>query len=523
MNFFSRLIVDFAYSIHTSDAYQHKKRLVYDILENNKNHYKQYFDVFMIALIFISVAILIAEVKHVVPAEIKFFNSYVISIIFFIEYILRFWTSSSVCEIIITKSEHDAMLGREFSLSRAIIKVVNAKLNFIFSFKAIIDLLAILPFFHELRLLRHFVLFRVFKLFRYATSFQIFASILSTKKFEFVILLMFASIVVFVSSVLVYVMEANNPASPVNTLFDALYWSIVTISTVGYGDVVAVTIEGRTVAMFVIIAGVSVLAFTTSIVVSAFTEKLDEIKEIKTIEDIRKLKRFYLICGYEQVAQEVAKKLANSMTSIIVLDEDEHRVANAKRDGLVALNYDPGNMQSYKKIGIDLSTQVKSVLCLRESDVENVYTTLTVRSINKDVNIVSLLMDDTNRKKLEFAGVNEILYPKGLVGMISKELIGRPVAFEVIHALRNDYYGVNVEEILVDDRMSQKIIYVNELNNSKFRVILLGIYKKDKKRFFFNPMDDTVLESGDYLLVIGKSIFIKEFEKYLHKKIKHEK
>lgn len=520
MNFFSRLIVDIAYFIHTADAYQHKKRFFYDLLENSRFKYKRFFDFMMITLIFLSVIILIAEVKHEVPQYIKFFNIYVISIIFFIEYILRFWISSSVCEIIINKSEHDTMLGREFSLSRALFKVLKAKLSFVFSFKAIIDLLAILPFFHELRLLRLFVLFRVFKLFRYATSFQVFSSILSTKKFEFLILLMFASVVVFVSSVLVYVMEANNPASPINTLFDALYWSIVTISTVGYGDVTAVTTEGRIVAMFVIISGVSVLAFTTSIVVSAFTEKLDEIRETKTIDDIRKLKKFYLICGYEHVAQEVAKKLRNSNTSIIVLDEDEHRIAHAKKDGLVALNYDPGNMQSYEKIGIDLKTQVKSVLCLRESDVENVYTTLTIRSINKDVNIVSLLMDDSNRKKLNFAGVNEILYPKGLVGMISKELIGRPVAFEVIHALRNEYYGVNVEEILVDERMSQNILSIHELNNLKFRIVLLGIYKKDEKRFFFNPSDEITLDSGDYLLVIGKSVFIKEFEKYLHKKIK---
>ncbi|MCX6075970.1 MAG: ion channel [Campylobacterales bacterium] len=523
MNFFSRVIVDLAYFLHTSDAYQHKKRLVYDLLENNKNHYKQYFDIFMIALIFLSVAILIAEVKHEVPIEIKFFNSYVISIIFFIEYILRFWISSSVCEIIINKSEHDTMLGREFSLFRAIIKVVKAKLIFIFSFRAIIDLLAILPFFHELRLLRLFVLFRVFKLFRYATSFQIFASVLYTKKFEFLILFMYTSIVISVSSILMYVMEANNPASKVNTLFDAVYWSVVTIATVGYGDIIPITIEGRVVAIAVIFAGISLIAFTTSIVVSALNEKLDDIREIKTIEDIRKLKQFYLICGYENVAQEVAKKLKDGVTNIIVLDEDEHRIANAKRDGLVALNYDPGDAQSYKIIGIDLNTQVKAVLCLRESDVENVYTTLTVRSMNKNVNIVSLLMDDSNRKKLDFAGVNEILYPKGLVGMISKELIGRPVAFEVIHALRNDYYGVSVEEILVDDRMSQKLIYVHELNNHKFKIVLLGIFKKDKKRFFFNPIDATMLESGDYLLVIGKSIFIKEFEKHLHKKIKYEK
>lgn len=520
MSFFSRLIVDFAYFLNTSNSYQHKKRFLYDILENNKYKYKKYFDLFMIMLIFLSVAILIAEVKHSVHDYIKFFNIYVISIIFFVEYMIRFWISSSISEIIITSSEHDTMFGRKFNLFSAVLKIIKAKLDFIFSVRAIIDLLAILPFFHELRLLRLFVLFRVFKLFRYTTSFQLFVSVLSTKKFEFLILLMFASIVIFVSSVLVYVMEANNPASPINTLFDALYWSVVTIATVGYGDVTAVTTEGRIVAMFVIIAGVSVLAFTTSIVVSAFTEKLDEIREIKTIEDIRRLKRFYLICGYENVAQEVANKLKHNDVEIIVLDESEHRIANAKKDGLVALNYDPGNIESYKKIGIDLNTQVKAVLCLRESDVENVYTTLTVRSISKKVSMISLLMDEANRNKLNFAGVNEIIYPKGLVGMISKELIGRPVAFEIIHALRNDYYGVNIEEILIDNRINENIVYVHELNNSSFKIILLGIYKKNRDRFFFNPMENMVLESGDYLLVIGNSAFIKEFEKYLHKKIR---
>ena len=72
-----------------------------------------------------------------------------------------------------------------------------------------------------------------------------------------------------------------------------------------------------------------------------------------------------------------------------------------------------------------MEIQVKAVLCLRESDVENVYTTLTVRSINKDVYILSLLNNDIHRNKLSFAGVDEILYAKELVGMIAKEFIGK--------------------------------------------------------------------------------------------------
>lgn len=514
-----RLIVDLAYFLSTSTSYQHFKRFFYNFLENDNYRYKKYFDIFMIILIFLSVAVLIREVKSHVNDFWSFFNTYIVSIIFFIEYILRFWISSSVTEIIIKRSEQDEMLGKKFNLSSAIFEIIKVKFKYVTSIRAIIDLLAILPFFHQLRLLRIFILFRVFKLFRYARSFQTFASVLATKKFEFVTLFMFASIVIFVSSVLIYVMEANNTSSPIDTLFEAFYWSIVTISTVGYGDITPATDAGRVVAIFVITAGIAVLAFTTSLVVSAFTEKLDEILETKTVDDLGKLKEFYIICGYEHVAYEVAKKLLRN-NRVIVLDEDPQRVENAKKDGVLALNYDPGSIESYKKLRIDINTQVKAILCLRESDVENVYTALTVRSISTDVYILSLLMNDIHRNKLSFAGVNEILYAKELVGMIAKEFIGKPVAFEVIHALRSEYTNVDIEEIMMTERMLKNSATVGELSNTNFRLVLLGIYKQANRRFFFNPIDSTILEHGDYLVVIGNKVFVKEFEKHLHKKIR---
>ncbi len=516
-----RLIVDFAYFLNTSKAYQNFKRFFYNFLENDNYRYKKYFDIFMIILIFLSVAVLVREVKSHVNDFWSFFSAYIVSAIFLIEYLLRLWTSSSITEIIIKRSEHDEMLSKKFNLLGAYFEILLVKLKYITSVRAIIDLLAIMPFFHQLRLLRVFILFRVFKLFRYARSFQTFASVLATKKFEFVTLLMFASIVIFVSSVLIYVMEANNPNSPIDTLFEAFYWSIITISTVGYGDITPVTDAGRVVAILVIIAGVAVLAFTTSIVVSAFNEKLDEILETKTVDDLSKTKQFYIICGYENVAKEVSKKLLKT-NNLIVLDEDPVRVENAKKDGLQALNYDPGSMESYKKLRINIDTQVKAILCLRESDVENVYTALTVRSLSKDVFILSLLMSDIHRNKLSFAGVNEILYAKELVGMMAKEFIGKPVAFEVIHALRSEYTNVDIEEIVVTERMLMNFATVGELSNSKFRLVLLGVYKKENERFFFNPIDSTILERGDYLLVIGNKVFIKEFEKYLQKRLKNE-
>lgn len=472
----------------------------------------------MMVLILISVTTLVREVKHDTNEELLFFNYYIISFIFLVEYILRLWITSSVSQKIIERYENDSMLGRRFCLACALFEVFKAKWAYITSIKAIIDLVAILPFFHQLRLLRIFVLFRVFKLFRYAKSFHTFSSVFSSKRFEFITLIVFATVVILISSILIYVMEANNPASPVNTLFDAIYWSIVTISTVGYGDVTPITDAGRVVAMFVIIAGVAVLAFSTSLVVSAFSEKIDEVRETKIVNSLSSVKQFYIICGYENIAKEVAKNLVKSRFNLIVLDENEHRIAEARKDGFLALNYDPGSVESYKRLEINFEKQVKAILCLREDDVENVYTTLTVRSFSKDVKILSLLMQQSNRQKLHFAGADEILYSKELVGMVARVYVGQPVAFEIIHALRSQLANITIEEIYVSERISMTCAYAKDLHAIKYRIVLLGIYKQKTKHFYFNPIDDTLLEEGDHLLVIGNSLFIKEYEKYLKKR-----
>ena len=515
MKTLNRLLVNFAYFLNSSDAYQKKRRFFYNLLENDDYKYKNYFDLFMMMLIFMSVGILIYEVKRDIHDALNIFNAYVISLIFFVEYILRLWIHSSISKVIIEQDEYSDLLGRDFSLGYVVTKVFRDKLEYVLSIKAIIDLLAIMPFFHELRLLRVFILFRVFKIFRYAKSFNTFASVLASKKFEFFTLAMFAAIVIFVSSVLIYVMEANDPNSKIETLYEAFYWSIVTISTVGYGDVVAVSPEGQFVAIMVILSGISVLAFTTSLFVSAFTEKLEDIKEAKVIQDVSKNKESYIICGYENIAKEVAKKLTRSKFHVVVLDESAERIAEAKKDGLKALNYNPGNMESYQKLNLSLSNQVKAILCLHENDVQNVYTALTIRAIDKNVKIMSLLMNSSNKNKLTFSGVNEILDDKEFVGLVAREYVGQPVAFEVIHAIRAEDSTIKVDEITITQRIVENISQVSELGNINFRVVLLGVHKKSTNRFYFNPIDSTLLEIGDVLFVVGNYIFIKEFTKHL--------
>jgi len=515
MSFISKRFVDLSYFLQASKGYQNTKRFFYSLLEDQSYPYKKYFDYFMMLLILSSVMLLIRGVKYPLHEYAIVYNDYVISIIFMIEYLLRFWVHSSASKAIIHQYEKDELLNKKFSLSKTVSKILKEKWQYVSSVYAIIDFLAIMPFFHELRILRLFILFRAFKIFRYTKSLQQFAQVLASKKFEFFTLMVFSSVMISVSAVLIYVAEANNENSAIDTIFEAFYWAFVTLSTVGYGDFVPVTDLGRTVAMLIIISGVAVLAFTTSIVVSAFTEQLDGIKEQKVISDVSKMKHFYLVCGYTDVAEIVTKRMLKDGLDFVILEKDSTKMMEAAKAKLPVIMADPAKQESYEKYGIDLNTQVISVLCLEDTDVQTIYTALTVRSINPDIRILSYLHEGKNRKKLTLAGVDRIVYPQELIGVISKEFTGKPVAFDAIHILRSQSTDIIMDEILINERILSAKNCVKDLAINMTKLILLGIYKEGN--FHFNPADDVALREGDTLVVIGLDIVIEEYSLNLHK------
>ncbi len=517
MSLLSRTLVEASYYLQGAYRYQRVKKFFYNLLENPSYPYKKFLDIFMIFLIFSSVFILIREVKHPVHDILYDFNTYVVSLLFLIEYILRLWVQNSLSEIIIARHQKDELLSRPFDCKKAVRLALYSKWKYITSVSAVIDLLAIIPTYHELRVLRIFILFRVFKVFRYTKSIQQFTSILSSKKFELYTLLMFASIVVFVSAVLIYVMEANNPDSPINSLFDAFYWSLVTISTVGFGDITPITDMGRAVAMVIIISGVAVLSFFTSIIVSAFNEKLGELRENKSVQDLNKLKSFFLICGYSETAKIVAARLKRNGKNIVVLDNDIQKVEEAKQRGLIAVQGDPTQLASYKKFNINFEDKVKTILCLEEDDVLNVYIALTIRSISRKINVIAIAQDEHNIVKLKLSGANEVIFAQSIVGLLAREFGGKPVAFEAFHAMRSGEQQMFLEEMVIDNIILKSHTDIASLQHKRFFLLLLGLYRKGETHFKFNPKLDMKLQEGDILVLLGEQKFVSEFQKEIHK------
>ncbi|SMG62269.1 TrkA-N domain protein [methanotrophic bacterial endosymbiont of Bathymodiolus sp.] len=282
----TRLILFFAYSLKTSIRYQKTKAFFYNLLENLQSKLKSWFDVFMIILVISSVFSLIYEVQNTASEWASIFENFVV-VVFICEYLLRGWLYSDTHNLIIKHYENSEYLGTPFRLHKIFTLILRNKLSYIFSASAIIDLLAILPGYRPLRILRVFLIFRLFKLLRYSQSTQMFLGVLSSKRFELTTLVFLMSFLIFIASTAIYMFENQNVGGQTADLYDA-FWAIVTISTVGYGDITPVTTGGRLVTSALIISGLGVLAFFTSIIVAAFNEKMSEFQDDRLKASIEK-------------------------------------------------------------------------------------------------------------------------------------------------------------------------------------------------------------------------------------------
>lgn len=503
-----------AYGLHSSKRYQKIKTHTRDILTNPEYRYRKYVDFVMIFLIITSVGVLVYEVKHSVPAWLTFYDIYVVSMIFLIEYLLRLWVFSDVHTVIIEEYKKAHFLKIDFSLTATSKKILLKKLEHITSFAAIVDLLAILPVYRPLRILRIFVLFRLFKLFRYTRNVNHFVDVLATKKFELLTLLFLLVFIVISSGIAIYVLEAHVNEKIV-TLLDAVYWSMVTISTVGYGDISPVTNAGKIITMFIIVSGIAMISFATSVVVSAFYEKLGIIKTNRIIEELNQKEEFLIICGYGQLSKSFLRQTCEGEYDYIIIDKDPVKVEQAIKDGYRAIHDDASRHDVLVKFNIR-NTKI-TLLALTQSDVENIYITLNVKSISKSIKVIANTADERMKKKYELAGADSVLVSNSVANMMTTLAIVQPVIYDGLSAILLGTNEAHMDEVMVD---SESRLIGKRIDGIAFRaerLLLIGIYKGNSVGFIFNPPLDLVIEEDDVLLLMGLKISIAHFKEKMQR------
>ena len=501
-----QLLLSFALKLNNSKGYKERKAYIRELLTGTSNPYKKYLDLFIIFLIVTSVFILVYEVTNPVPIWLDYYDFYFVSFVFFIEYILRLWVHNDVSKHIVEEYRDAQFLHREFNLWPVVKESMKKKLHYMITPAAIVDLLAIFPAYRPLRVLRIFVLFRVLKLLRYAKSINQFVEVITNKRFELLTLLFLLLFIVTTAGIAIYVLEeCINPE--ITSLFDALYWSLVTITTVGYGDIAPVTDAGRAISMLTIISGIGMISFATSVIVSAFSERLSEIKESRIIEQVNKHKSFLIVCGYGQMAKMFFRQSKETIDNYVILDKDIKRVEQARKDGYKVVQEDASRFEILSKFNVEHANI--TILCLTASDVENIYITLNAKSVSRKLKVIARVNDINIVSKFEYAGADHLLMPNQVVNTMISTAITQPTMYKAIHAILTGKSVARIDEMHVHEEHSMVGKNVGELDFKKNKLLFIGLQRKGE--FLFNPSVTEVIQSYDVLLLMGRPISLEYF------------
>lgn len=249
------------------------KRKIFELIDEkgiNKSKWNRWFDGFIVSLIVLSIIAIILEshesLNQKFSSIFRIFEIFTV-FIFTIEYLLRVWTAD---------------------LKYATERKVSARIKFIFSAYGLIDLLAILPFFlpfvfkfdlRFIRILRVFRLLRVFKLNRYTKALKLVGSVCNEKRSELAVTAFVTIILILMSSTVMYYVENEVQPDKFPNIVSTFWWSIATLTTIGYGDVVPVTGWGKLISGIIALLGIGLVAMPTGIISAAFIEKVGEEKE----------------------------------------------------------------------------------------------------------------------------------------------------------------------------------------------------------------------------------------------------
>lgn len=233
------------------------RKVLYDIVEDNTTRNGKYFDFFIQGLILLSLVSFsletIPEISENLISFLYYLEVFTVSL-FSLEYLIRIWVSKK-------------------------------PILYVFSFFGIIDLLAVLPFFLvgylDLRFLRAFRILRIFralKIVRYNKAMKRFGLAFILVKEEIVLFFVCTIILIFITSAGIYYFENEAQPETFKSIFHSAWWSIVTLTTVGYGDIYPITLGGRIFTFFVLMIGVGLVTVPAGLVASALS-KAREIEE----------------------------------------------------------------------------------------------------------------------------------------------------------------------------------------------------------------------------------------------------
>ena len=286
---------------------------------------------------------------------------------------------------------------------------------------------------------------------------------------------------------------------------DAVYMTVITVTTVGFGEVQPLDQESKLFTIILILTSVIIVGYALKIITEYIISKNDikELKQKKMQKKIDALLDHVIICGYGRNGKQAANKLATHHRDFVVIEKDEQVTQKNKDTSTLFILGNANEDEVLVRAGINRACCLISAL---PNDSENVFVVLSARQMNPDIRIISRASQETTYSKLKLAGANNVILPDRIGGDHMASLVVVPDLLEFVDNLSIiGNQSINIEEVAVEqlyDTSKQKTILELDLRK-KTGCNVIG-YKDDNGNYHINPEADQKLVPGSKVIVLGR-------------------
>ncbi len=285
---------------------------------------------------------------------------------------------------------------------------------------------------------------------------------------------------------------------------EALYMTVITVSTVGFGEVRELSEEGMLFTSILIMGSLGTFAYSISALTTYFVngEYRTTFKEARLKQEVEKLRNHGIVCGTGRVGEMAVQELLDHNTPVVIVENDVEKADSLSAEGHIVISGDATRDENLASAGI---TKAKSVITTLPSDAQNLYVVLAAREMAPNIHIVSRASKLNSVSKLRVAGANNVIMPDKVGGAHMASLVVMPDVIEFLDHLKiQGADDINLEEIPVNVLpQGLKTATLGELDaRNRVGVNVVGVKQSDGN-FIINPGRDTPLDDACKLFVLG--------------------
>jgi len=286
---------------------------------------------------------------------------------------------------------------------------------------------------------------------------------------------------------------------------DAIYMTVITVTTVGFAEVIPLDPQSKIFTIFLILASVIIVGYAISIITDYILSRnnFEDIKQRKMQKKIDAMTNHIIICGYGRNGKQAAKKLLAYNKPFVIIERDKEVIEKFQDEELAFVLGNANEDETLFTAGIKNASTLISAL---PNDADNLFVVLSARQINSSLTIISRASEETSYNKLKLAGANNVILPDRIGGDHMASLVVIPDLVEFIDNLgivgqRN----INIEEVKVEQLYNaQEAKTIRDLDLRKKTGCTVIGFKDVKGEYIVNPEANTKLVSGSKIIVLGR-------------------